>query len=117
MEKGNLDLPKHIGKVYPRVRIDGRCILTPRPDDPTIFLEEAFERATAWRDQTETTTESTRLPGPPLSHIVISSTGVPTVGWKTKNSAREELLKWMGIRPEYISDMKSCGMSGRLSTK
>jgi len=48
---------------------------------------------------------------------VISSTGFPTVGWKTKNRAREAFFLSMGIKPEYISVMKLGSTSGKLSTK
>lgn len=46
-------------------------------------------------------------PGPPLSQIVISSTGGPIVGWKTKKSAREVSFMSIGTRPEYISPMSN----------
>ena len=55
-------------------------------------------------------------PGPPFSQMVISSTGSPTVGVKTKYSALDALFMSMGMRPEYISP-RSKSMSGRLSTK
>ena len=44
-------------------------------------------------------------PGPPFSQIVTSSTGGPSVGWNTKNSARDGSSISIGMRPEYISPM------------
>lgn len=54
-------------------------------------------------------------PGPPLSQIVISSTGSPSVGWKTKKRALDLSSLSIGTNPEYISPT-SKGTSGRWST-
>jgi hypothetical protein len=51
-------------------------------------------------------------PGPPFNHIVISSTGSPIFGWKTKNSSLDESAVLIGTRPEYISPISN-GTSGK----
>ena len=55
-------------------------------------------------------------PGPPFNQTVISSTGLPIVGWNTKNSCLEVSFISIGMLPLYISP-KSNGKSGSDSTK
>lgn len=50
-------------------------------------------------------------PGPPFNQIVISFTGAPSFGWKTKNSFRDGSSFLMGICPEYSSPTGN-GISG-----
>ena len=54
-------------------------------------------------------------PGPPFSHIVMSSVGGPIVGWNMKNKALDALLASIGINPEYSSPMSKL-TSGSEST-
>jgi hypothetical protein len=54
-------------------------------------------------------------PGPPFNQMVTSSTGAPTVGWKTKKSSLDLSPALTGMFPEYISP-KSKGTSGILVT-
>lgn len=55
-------------------------------------------------------------PGPPFSQMVISSTGLPMVGWKMKKSCLDLSSISIGTRPEYISPT-SYGTSGIWSTR